>query len=58
MQHREIVEIDSRIVADRDAEPVPLVGDEMTRLLARAAFLAPDEAQRERACRASASPRP
>jgi light-regulated signal transduction histidine kinase (bacteriophytochrome) len=32
----------SRLVADREAEPVPLVGDEDISLLARAAFRAPE----------------
>ena len=38
----------SRLVADRDAEQVPLVGDEENELLSRAAYLAPapDEVQR------------
>lgn len=31
-----------RLVADRDAEPVPLVGDELNALISRAAYLAPD----------------
>jgi light-regulated signal transduction histidine kinase (bacteriophytochrome) len=30
-----------RLVADRDAEPVPLVGDEQASLISRAAYLAP-----------------
>jgi GAF domain-containing protein len=32
----------TRLVADRDAEPVPLVGDEDNGLLTRASYLAPD----------------
>lgn len=32
----------ARLIADRDAEPVPLVGDEEKALLSRAAHLAPD----------------
>lgn len=36
-----------RILADRDAEPVPMLGDEIGELAARAAFLAPEEAERE-----------
>ena len=43
----EIVEM-TRLVADRDAEQVPLVGDVNDGLFTRAAFLAPDEPQRER----------
>lgn len=38
----------ARLVADRDAEPVPLVGDEENSLLARAGYLAPDADERER----------
>ena len=37
-----------RIIADRDAEPVPLMGDEIPKLASRAAHVAPDEAERER----------
>ncbi len=37
----------ARIIADRDAEPVPIVGDESIALLAHAAHLAPDEATLE-----------
>ena len=37
----------TRLVADRDAEPVPLAGDEQKSLLARAAHLAPDGAELE-----------
>lgn len=33
----------ARIIADRDAEPVPIVGDESIALLAHVAHLAPDE---------------
>lgn len=36
----EAVEL-TRLIADRDAEPVPLVGDEGSKLLSRAAYLAP-----------------
>lgn len=36
-----------RLVADRDAEGVPLVGDDTNPLLAKAAFLAPGEGQRQ-----------
>lgn len=36
-----------RILADRDAEPVPMLGDEIGELVARAAFLAPEAAERE-----------
>ena len=36
-----------RILADRDAEPVPMLGDKIGELVARAAFLAPVEAERE-----------
>ena len=32
-----------RLVADRDAEPVPLVGDEQSSLLSRALYLAPSD---------------
>lgn len=32
----------TRLVADCDAEPVPLIGDDASNLLARAAYLAPD----------------
>lgn len=35
----------ARLIADRDAEAVPLVGDETNALLNRAAHLAPDEGQ-------------
>jgi GAF domain-containing protein len=35
----------TRLVADRDAEPVPLVGDEENVLLTRACYLAPDSDQ-------------
>jgi hypothetical protein len=34
----------SRLIADRDAEPVPLVGDETSHLLSRACYLAPEDA--------------
>jgi light-regulated signal transduction histidine kinase (bacteriophytochrome) len=37
-----------RIMADRDAEPVPLVGNEIADLVNRAAFLAPEASERER----------
>lgn len=37
-----------RIVADRDAEPVAIVGNESGHLIGRAAFLAPNDADRER----------
>lgn len=37
----------TRLVADRDAEPVPLIGDIDNDLLRRAAYLAPDERHRE-----------
>jgi light-regulated signal transduction histidine kinase (bacteriophytochrome) len=43
----EIAEI-TRLVADREAEQVPLVGDLNDGLFARAAFLAPDQDQLER----------
>ena len=33
----------TRLIADRDAEPVPLVGEEANSLLARAVHLAPDD---------------
>lgn len=33
----------ARLIADRDAEPVPLLGQEDNNLLARASYLAPDE---------------
>ncbi len=33
----------TRLVADRDAEPVPMAGDETNSLLSRAAYLAPDD---------------
>jgi light-regulated signal transduction histidine kinase (bacteriophytochrome) len=33
----------SRLIADRDAEPVPLVGDERNALLSRACYVAPDD---------------
>ena len=33
----------TRLIADRDAEPVPLLGDEGNGLLARAAYLVPDK---------------
>ena len=38
----------SRVIADRDSEPVPLIGNEVNGLVARAAYLAPsdDECQR------------
>ncbi|MDP9421809.1 MAG: hypothetical protein M3Q19_03070 [Pseudomonadota bacterium] len=36
----------TRLVADCDSEPVPLVGDEGNSLLGRAAYLAPDAEQR------------
>lgn len=36
----------TRVVADRDAEPVPLAGDEANGLLNRAAYVAPDSEQR------------
>lgn len=39
----QIVEM-ARIVADREAEPVPLIGDEENSLLSRAAHIAPDGA--------------
>lgn len=32
----------TRLIADRDAEPVPLVGDEMSGLLSRACYIAPE----------------
>lgn len=38
----------TRLVADRDSEPVPLVGDEQDELLRRAAHLVPDDAERAR----------
>jgi light-regulated signal transduction histidine kinase (bacteriophytochrome) len=38
----------TRLIADRDAEPVPLIGDEENALLFRAAHLAPDQVQCER----------
>ena len=38
----------ARITADRDAEPVPLIGDLESGLLARAAYAAPDLDDRER----------
>jgi light-regulated signal transduction histidine kinase (bacteriophytochrome) len=37
----------ARIVADRESEPVPLVGDDANPLLARAAHLAPESPDRE-----------
>ena len=33
----------ARLIADREAEPVPLVGEELSRLLSRAAHLAPSD---------------
>lgn len=47
-----VVEI-PRLVADRDAEPVPLLGDETHKLLRQAAFLAPDSREQEGLTRAS-----
>ena len=38
----------ARLIADRDADPVPLFGDEKSELLQRASYLAPDEELRER----------
>jgi light-regulated signal transduction histidine kinase (bacteriophytochrome) len=38
----------TRLVADREAEPVPLAGNEGNALLSRAAYLAPDSEQRAR----------
>lgn len=32
----------TRLIADRDAEPVPLVGDELSGLLSRACYIAPE----------------
>ena len=32
----------TRLIADRDAEPVPLVGDELSALLSRACYIAPE----------------
>jgi light-regulated signal transduction histidine kinase (bacteriophytochrome) len=43
----EIVTI-ARLIADRDAEPVPLVGDEENELLSRAAYFAPEAGEIER----------
>ena len=37
----------ARLIADRDSEPVPLVGQEENHLLSRAAYLAPDSARCE-----------
>jgi light-regulated signal transduction histidine kinase (bacteriophytochrome) len=37
-----------RITADRDAEPVPLLGSQVPDLVNRAAYVAPDDEQRER----------
>ena len=39
--HGECFELE-RLVADRDSEPVPLVGDDLSLLLGRAAFASPD----------------
>jgi GAF domain-containing protein len=38
----------TRIIADRDAEQVPLVGDEENRLIAKATYLAPTSEEAER----------
>lgn len=38
----------ARLIADRDAEPVPLIGDTESGLLQRVAYLAPDDEHRER----------
>jgi GAF domain-containing protein len=38
----------TRLVADRDAEPVPLLGTEGSNLIGRACYLAPDREQRSR----------
>ncbi len=38
----------TRIIADRDSEPVPLVGDEASGLVTRAAYLTPESDRRER----------
>jgi GAF domain-containing protein len=38
----------ARLIADRDAEQVPLVGDEENELLSRAAYLAPTSDEVER----------
>jgi len=43
----EVVEL-TRLVADRDSDPVPLVGDDGADLLSRAAYLAPDNKHLER----------